>query len=218
MDKIQNSEKTYRPKVISGKDLRVNMQTVLNSPKVAVVEKPEGKYIIFHVVVGETTGEKYAEVATKPHRGLTKEQIDAASDMLHSHQCFTAMFDNVPLSEYYIHTIFYGGEFSEDVKYLSPSFVIAFIEVKDSTSGAFRVGSYDMYKQFLDDTGFGLAGIYNSAIPMLYEGPAEAKSIIGATKLSKLAMDGEGRSAYVLCYPIYDQTNGELQVFVAEGE
>lgn len=218
MDKTQNSEKIYKPKVIKGKDIKANMQTVLESPKVVVLEKPEGKYIIFHIVAGETTNEKYAEVATKPHRGLTKEQIDTAAEMLQSHQCFTSMFDYVPLPEYYLHTIFYGGEFSEDVKYLSPSFVIAFIEVKDTTNNTFRVGSYDMYKQFLDDTGFGMSGVYNGAIPMLYEGPAEAKSIIGATKLSKLAVDGEGRSTYILCYPIYDQTNGELQVFVAERE
>lgn len=216
MEQVQDTQENlygYNPKVIKPRSARRNMQELMDSGKVTVLEKPDGKMIIFRIKNDENPDKRFAEIISSPHRGLSKKQIEKASEMFHNHPCFTALFDSVPPDEYFLHVMFYGEGFSKEVEYLSTGFVVAFMEVPDTENNTFKVASYDIYENFLSDSGFGLGGSYSGAIPMLYSGRPDPNAITSLKNISKLSKDGEGSGAYIICTPVYSPINGELMIF-----
>lgn len=188
-------------------------EKIMASSKIHILEKPDGIIFVFKITDGETIKEKQAEIMTRPRKGVTADIIKRAASIIKRHPCFTSMFDSVPLNEYYVHAVFYGGVFSEDADYAKESFGVLFLDVLDHKSKSFKLGGYDMTQKFFGDTGMGTKGIYSAELPMLYSGPPDLKKIEKLGNDSKLTINGIGTGAYIICEPLYHQQTGEILAF-----
>ena len=195
------------------RDYKNEVNSITKSNVVHVLEKPIGKEITVHIVNPDDVDSRKLEIVTRTHRGLTKGHIDLAMKLLKRHISFHALFDSVPLKEYYLHAIFYGDVFSKLGVYSSPSFGIYAIETKNVETGKFGYCNYDSLVDFLEMTGMNLRGIHNAALPLIYSGPPNMRKIIQLISASQLTIDGEGTGAYIICDPIYDPIDGKLMLF-----
>jgi len=200
--------------LIKKKEANANVDKIVESAKVHILEKPDGKHIIIKIQNAENVKDKSAVIVTSPRKGITSALLKKAASMLESHPFFVSFFDSVPLDEYYIHAIFYGGDFSEDKEmYTQEAFSILCIEVIDHNTKGYKVGDFKMTQKFLIDTGLKSLGMYNAELPILHSGKPDMRKVDTAGNLSKLSINGEGIGAFIVCDPIYHVMTGELMIF-----
>jgi len=174
------------------------------STEMVIVEKPLGKEIILHVVNPPEEENKRIEIITKPRKGLPKDMIELAGEMVRSDGYMSTVFTLIPIPDYYLHCVFYGQPFTEDERYPTTNFSIVLIEF-DGT-----IKTFANYEKFIDD-----AGLLIHKIPILHRGKARLDDIKSMVETSVLANDGVGVGCYIIFEPIYHAMSGNLMVFQA---
>lgn len=172
--------------------------------EIVVLEKPDGKVLTLRVINTGDDNSKRIEIVTRPHRGLTKEQIEKAQELIKRDSHMALLFQSVPIPKYYLHTVFYGKPFSE-APYSSTNFSIIALE----HSG--RVADYEAYKHLIFESALSI-----HEIPMMYRGRPNLAQIEKLKSTSVLSHDGVGHGCYVMGSPLYHPETENLMFFKVE--
>ena len=183
-----------------------SLKVLSDCSEIAVLEMPDGKAITLKVINSVNIGDRRIEIVTRPHKGLTAEQIECAKKIIAQDGYIATIFDMIPIPEYYLHCYFYGGPFTENIdKYPTPNFSIVLLDF------AGTVKTYEQFVKFIEDGG---QTIHQA--PLLYRGPMLVDAIKGLVATSVLSNDGTGIGCIVIGEPIYHTYTYELMVFRAE--
>ena len=184
------------------KDKSVQRQ-MLDLPEIVVVEKPDGKPITLSVINAEDDSQKRIEVVTRPHRGLSKVQLEMATTMIRQDAHISMVFTTIPMRQYYLHCVFYGSGFSEkEDAYSSQNFSIIALEHTG------RVQEYEAYKHLIEQS---MLDVHE--IPVQYRGRPNMTMIERASVVSAMSFDGNGYGAYIIGMPIYYPGTDALMLF-----
>lgn len=168
-----------------------------------VLEYPDGINITlkFHNDQAKPE-EQRIEIVTKPHRGLTSDMIKRVSDIIKRTPDLTYIFSTIPIKELYVHTVFFGGEFSVEAEYSGEGFSIMAFEFNS------KIAEKGIYDKIIED-----ASLQMFAAPVLFRGAPDMRKVNELASQSVLSHNGEGVRCAVVCSPIYHPDDEELMYF-----